>query len=339
MQSARYNGKPAWFIGSHDRGDYYDQTTNQYLTSWDRDQGAFLDDSKIGTYMSRLATVKKILPNTGNTDIASLEDPVRMPGKYVAFVGDSYCGCIDMKRFDLYRTWYGDHKRGGHDASYLSKVADHFALNLAHYGFPGRSWWFSWSYFWRDWAARLDEIDAVIFVHTENTRVNNAWNKSLPHTVHFLQNDEGFNSTKQEKKAYKSFVTHVLDDDFQLWAQLQYLKYLKEQLDHIKTIHFFSFNHVTETTAATLPGVVFTDPLHLISIYETDRINPGHEDQNDYRANHLNETNNTALADLIIACLEDYRPGRYSLPMDEFDVPYLPLKKSWYSKHYFWPSL
>jgi len=342
MQSARYNGKPAWFVGNSNNGDYYDQETGEYLMSWDRHQGAFLIDSKIGTSVPPPSLIEKIKSKSSNKQAMAITNPLTLPGRYVAFVGDSFCGSMDQNRTKIYTIWRADILRGPpNDASYLSAVADHFHLNIAHYGFPGRSWWYSWYNFWRDWKDRLAEIDAVIFLHTESNRINNAWNQQLPHNPFFSENAGLLRSGTDEQKAYKAFITHVIDANFQSWAHRQYLKYLQEQLDGMKTLHFFSFNPVSEATASFLPGMVFTDPLYLISDSESDHATPLFRDGliPDLRCNHLNAKNNRTLADLIIECLENYRPGRYQLPMHRFDVPYFQQKQTRFLQKNPWPKL
>lgn len=350
IESSRFNNQPAWFYGNTDDGDYYDQSHGQYLGSWSRERGNFIDDSKAQqnlfesddwinrdtkTQTPTLPAAREVAPSVAQTvtNLISLfnprgrgrgrgPDPLRLPGRYVAFVGDSFCAHVDSDRFRRFYAWQHDmqSRPRAEGPCWSSLVVDALKCNLAPYGFGGRSWWYSWQKFWRDWEHRLDELEAVIFCHTDFTRLNNAENDDIPHTFYF-NSDEGCMGPKTVQ-GLEFWHSHLLDIDFQRWCQQQFFQHLASLMLPFKMLHFFSINFPSEKTLTTLPGIKFTLPLVLLSAAEDDSLlkDWASTGRHDLRANHFNDHNNKAMAWTVIDALEDYRPGVRALDINEFDI-------------------
>jgi len=334
IQSSRYKNLPAWFVGSPDQGDYYDQKTGSYLGSWSRSGGNFVNESKINSNISEIQaesespqiiaqpTTGELLSSLVHTVLTKVSreppdpDPLRLPGKYVAFVGDSFCAHMDKARFVQFcKFGYNMRFRPMGGVSWTGLVADSLGCNLAPYGFGGRSWWYSWQKFWHDWHHRLDELEAVIFTHTFADRINNSVDNDLPH----LALHDGFDDT-EKIQAWKYYTTYIKDNHFQTWCQQQYFRHIREVMPDVPQMHFFAFNLPTPETCEILPGVKFTTPLFLLSAAET-RIKDPKKISNtpfDERANHFNEHNNRAMADLVLTAAQHYRPGAYPIPHLDF---------------------
>lgn len=335
IQSSRFNNQPAWFVGQSDQGDYYDHDTGTYLGSWSRSRGNFVNESKINSNISEIQAESEspqiiAQPATGEL-LSSLvqpvltkvsrkppgPDPLRLPGKYVAFVGDSFCAHVDKARFAQWSKFGYDMRfRSKTDGvSWTGLVADSLGCNLAPYGFGGRSWWYSWQKFWHDWHHRLDELEAVIFTHTWADRINNSVDNDLPHLTYKDSFDD-----KEKIQALKYYITYIKDHQFQRWCQQQYFRHIREVMPDVPQMHFFAFNLPTPETCEILPGMKFTTPLVLLSAAET-RIKDPKTFQLptlDERVNHFNEHNNRAMADLVLAAVQDYRPGAYPIPHLDF---------------------
>lgn len=321
IESSRFNNRLAWFSGNSDSGDYYAEKTGRYLGSWSRDQGNFIDDSKTDTILFDLEAwedhnkkppssigriVRQIFPSN--------PDPFARPGKYIAIVGDSFCGAIDREQnidfqFSPVRVLFSG-------PTWPSLVADGMKLNLAPYGFGGRSWWYSWQKFWQDWQGRLRDLEAVIFCHSHWDRINNAITDDLPHITHASILKD---STPDQIQAIKYHYAYLYDPDFQKWSQRQFFRHIRDSLPSIKMVHFFCFNRPSAETCSTLPGVIFNTPLMSLSLAETGTLNWPPNDV-DPRANHLNSKNNQAIARLALSALNELSDGYHDLPYRDFDL-------------------
>lgn len=237
--------------------------------------------------------------------------------KYIAFVGDSFCGFTNSPRTNLYGFPQGSVQT---PPSYTSLVADHYGYGESLHGYCGRSWWYSWVRFYNEWQDKLDQLEAIIFCHTHANRINNSENHDLPHMV----SDHIFSLFNRDDlaRACETYYKHILDVDFNAWAQQQYFKMLREKFSSVKTIHFHCFRD-TLPWSDLLPGVVYTTCLMHVAIGEeigtSQQILDATGDQS--KANHFNEHNNRALAGVIIDTLDDYKPGQYEIPLAGFDQP------------------
>lgn len=241
--------------------------------------------------------------------------------KYIAFVGDSYCATYEHDPPVTIDTWQGTVS----GLAYPSIVARYYQYDIAPYGFGGRSWWYSWINFWKVWENRLDQIEAIVFTHTNRTRINSATSKLFP----LLPDYSAPGATVDMINANKHYFKHIHDDDFNAWAQEQYFSMLKTKFNAIKTIHFHCFQG-SVVKSNLLPGVIFSTPLIQISVGQqrgsadsiqkalSAAINFQHPD---FKPNHFNAQNNQAMANLIIQTLNNYIPGVVEIPMQQFDQP------------------
>ena len=142
--------------------------------------------------------------------------------KYIAFVGDSYCATyewdIPIVKMHQYRVNF---------PAYPSITARHYQYNVAPYGFGGRSWWYSWSKFCKEWEHKLDQIAAIVFTHTHKTRINSATTPEFP----LMPNYAPSLSTADMIKANQHYFKYIHDPDFQAWTQENYFKLLKERFE------------------------------------------------------------------------------------------------------------
>jgi len=233
--------------------------------------------------------------------------------KYIAFVGDSFCASYGVST----PLSGAKNQVSVTDIAYPTVVSDHYQCAVAPYGFEGKSWWYSWSKFQKDWGSSLDQLEAIVFTHTDSSRINSAISEDFP-----LMSSKFVNPGSMARINEDHFK-YIHDQDFNEWAQEQYFKVLKEKFNNIKTVHFHCYDFSVRKSHL-LPGVVFTTSLIQVSIGEQ----LGSKDQiakafGDGRPNHLNSYNNQVLADVIIQALDNYMPGEYELPLEKFDQPNL----------------
>ena len=238
--------------------------------------------------------------------------------KHIAFVGDSFCATYNMN------TALVDINQGQTDSpAYPNIVANHFQCTVSPYGFGGKSWWYSWSKFWREWEHKLDQLEAIVFTHTSNDRINSAVSDEFP-----LMSNWSFGAPRGLAQVNEDYFKYIHDHHFSMWAQEQYFKMLKEKFDNIKTVHLHCFQFSTQNSHL-LPGVVFNTPLMHVSIGEVR----GSEKKiikamSDGRPNHLSPHNNQALADVIIQALTNYKPSQCQIPLAGFEQ-YNPNAANW----------
>lgn len=237
--------------------------------------------------------------------------------KIIAFIGDSFCCTYGQGDFEA----HGSQLRqvGTKDPTHPNIVVNHFNAAIDPCGYGGRSWWYSRSKFEDKWSHRLDQLEkecmALVFFHTEHSRINNNWNDKLG----MLQNCKSDGATG---RAVENYYQHIFDEKFNQWAQEQWFREINRRYGHLKTVHFHCFND-TQRIGHLLPGVVFDTPLLHISIGELT----GTCDEiikkmglTETRHNHLSEHNNRALAEVIIQAIENMAPGHYNIPMDNFEI-------------------
>ena len=233
--------------------------------------------------------------------------------KYIAFVGDSFCASYsDVAKNDINQRFQ---KQTPY--SYTTTVANHYGYEVLPYGFSGKSWWYSWYKFEQDCLGELNQIEAIVFCHTNCERINSTTHDYLPQ----MCGNNFPNYSKELNQASESYFKYIEDPAFNNWAQQQYFKMLAEKYSNIKTIHLHCFDG-TDKWSNLLPGVVFTTTLSQVSIGEIT----GSEQEiiqsfTDNRANHLNKHNNKSLAKVIINALDNYTPGQYKLPLEIFEQP------------------
>lgn len=229
----------------------------------------------------------------------------------IAFVGDSFCASYSLE--DWTSRGCPVNQWGTREASYLDIVTQTNNFTLYPYGFGGKSWWYSRQRFVED-LQRIpqeifeDQLEVIVFCHTNSGRINNAWNRELSNS----------DTTAPEIQHY---YRNIFDGDFNDWAQQQWFEEIAERWNHIKTIHFHCFTDSVKWSDL-LPGVVYTTPLVHISIGELQGTDKEISEylRTDKRNNHLNSHNNKVLADFILGAIYDYQPGQYEIDMNNFDV-------------------
>ena len=229
----------------------------------------------------------------------------------IAFVGDSFCAAYGLDEWKLrgctLQQW------GTDKPTYINQVVTTNSYTLYPYGFGGKSWWYSRQRFVED-LARIpadifeNQLETIVFCHTNSARINNAWNREL-------------SNTDTASSIASNYYRHIFDSDFNDWAQQQWFKEINNRWAHLKTIHFHCFTDSVKHSHL-LPGMVFTTPLIHISIGELS----GTEKEidklilDDQRYNHLSAANNQILADIIVRSIYKYRPGQYRLDLNEFQL-------------------
>lgn len=205
--------------------------------------------------------------------------------------------------------------------SWVTEVAKYCNDQIDVHGYGGQSWWYSWYQFNKVWKDKLDQIDCMVFCHTDPGRINNGWNHDL------IKHRPEYDKSKDNDEsvlARELFFKYIHDDEFNIFAQQSYFAMLAKMFSHIKTIHFFTSKPVVGIDQ--LPGMVFKTPLIQLSIAGAtgtrqqilekinDIIDP------DSHANHLNMANNVALGKLVIDSIENYQPGMYEIDFSKFEV-------------------
>jgi hypothetical protein len=229
----------------------------------------------------------------------------------IAFVGDSFCSAYSLSEWKARRCT--QHQIGTNEPVWTTIVAKTNHYTLYPYGFGGKSWWYSRQRFIED-LERIpknifaDNLEVIVFCHTNYGRINNSWNRELSNT----------DTTSPEAENY---YRYIFDSEFNKWAQQQWFKEINDRWGHLKTIHFHCFPESVQSSHL-LPGVVCTTPLVHISMGElqgTDReINKILVE--DKRNNHLNATNNKALAEFVLANIYNYNTGTKELDPSNFDI-------------------
>lgn len=232
----------------------------------------------------------------------------------IAFVGDSFCAGYNYEFWKLRGCplW----QKGVEPPTYLDIVSRTNNYTLYPFGFGGKGWWYSRCRFIEE-LERLpkslfaDQLETIVFCHTNPGRINNAWNREL-------------SNTEIDTSVIIDYYKHIFDGQFNEWAQQQWFKEITERWGHLKTIHFHCFPE-TVHLSHLLSGMIYTTPLVHISIGELTGSDKEishqlvHDNKADHRFNHLNACNNNALAKLILRSIYDYRPGQYEIDLSIFD--------------------
>jgi len=231
----------------------------------------------------------------------------------IAFVGDSFCASYNYEFWKSRgcTTW----QKGVETPTYLDIVARANCYTLHPFGFGGKSWWYSRCRFIEE-LERLpksffaDQLETIVFCHTNPSRINNAWNRELSNT----DSDTSF---------VVDYYKHIFDGQFNEWAHQQWFKEIAEKWGHLKTIHFHCFPE-TVHLSRLLPGMVYTTPLIWASVGELTGTDNEitqhliHDNQFGHRFNHLNAHNNNALAEFILGSIYNYSPGQYEIDLSNF---------------------
>jgi glutamyl/glutaminyl-tRNA synthetase len=225
------------------------------------------------------------------------------------FVGDSYCASFDKDSCSLSTNYRHQWSQNSSIFGHPSLVAAHFNCILHPCGYGGQSWWYSRQKYHQWYLDKfgIDNTLAVIFFHSSPQRINNAHNDKL--------SKQGYDHIDM-----KYYYSEIHDTNYYNWSCQQWFKEIAQEHTQVKTIHFHCFPE-TVKWSDLLPGMIYTTSLTNISIGELTGTND--EVLNkcstaETRANHLNEHNNQALADVIIHSIENYQPGQQTIDLSKF---------------------
>lgn len=242
----------------------------------------------------------------------------------IAFVGDSFCASYNRAEWQQRRS--PPNQFGSDCPTYLDIVTKNNNYTLYPFGYGGKSWWFSRYRFIEELeripaAIFSDQLETIVFCHTNPDRINNGWNIQL-------------NNTDTISPDIQHFYRYLFDSDFNDWAQQQWFREISLRWSNIKTIHLHCFPKTIEWSHL-LPGMVFTLPLIHVSIGELEGTDSEIDKQifKDTRFNHLSEHNNKVLAEWISGAIYDYRPGHYDISLNNFKC-INPNAQRWPSKGY-----
>lgn len=238
----------------------------------------------------------------------------------IGFIGDSFCASYGLGDWRAHGSQ--TRQKGTDTITYTNRVIKHFNHAICPYGFEGASWWHSRERFIQDFDWRSKEYNeflALIFLHTEHSRINCLNNNDLPKLGHSGLDPGG---TVEQQQAVAAHYRHLYDDKFHCWAQEQWFREIHQRFSHLKTIHLHCFPD-TVPLSHLLPGCVYTTPLIHISVGELSGTETEISKQlsRDTRYNHMSQYNNQVLADVIIDAIDNYTPGTYKLPMEKFNRP------------------
>jgi hypothetical protein len=237
--------------------------------------------------------------------------------KKILFLGDSFISAAD-KLVDpvLQGKRYGT-------ISYLDLVAEKIGLDYICLGFGGKSWWFCRSKmfeYFNKHNITVDNIEVLVLVNSSMMRFPSS-NINIKSSID--------NNTPEIKRALELYYTTLCDTEFHIWAYEKFLKEIKETFTKTKIISLYSFMYES-IFIDKMPGTVFSTPLSAISFSEFDGhgdpIKSIHQaaelDSNGLkkRANHLNNKNNSVLADHIIGAINNYNVGIRNFDLTKFDI-------------------
>lgn len=228
----------------------------------------------------------------------------------IAFVGDSFCATYHYTRRETHDKPVHENKT--ESPTYLDIVAERHNMQLYCYGYGGKSWWFSRCHFLEELHKIpseffADQLEVIVFCHTDPSRFNNSWNIPL-------------DNSDYEDADLQYYYRHLFDEPFHEWAQQQWFREIASMWGSIKTVHFHCFRNTVQWSHL-LPGVVVTTPLVQISAGELEgsRREIDLQMRKDTRANHLSQRNNEVLGEWLAQAIADYRPGHYELPLAQFE--------------------
>lgn len=253
-----------------------------------------------------------------------------MSKKNIIFVGDSYCSSF-VGPGPIGHTKYQSGGAGG-VLTWLDISANDLNLDLYCFGYAGRSWWNSRWHLMRylDGAPdTLGNTDVMVFVHTDSMRYNTVeddiGNELLVVPPAWSSNPAAKARQQIWAPALKSWVTDLLDVQFQDWCHSQWIEEINRMHDknpNLKIIHFNAFPSTVDKTQKA-SGMVFTTPLIHISLGEaegTDEFITTHYMINDQRANHFSEWNNMALGKIVVDAVMNYTPGTRTIDTAGFKL-------------------
>lgn len=241
--------------------------------------------------------------------------------KTILFLGDSYCASLHKNHYEE----MGKHKWQvcKDTACYPSLVADHYNARLLGHGYSGKSWWYSRSQFelqLQKHPALLEQIDAMIFCHTDWNRINTDVLEAS--TLNNAQ--QGFKNFTDNNvaQAQNLWFKYLYDDAHQRWSMQNWFRELSTRFKDKPQIHFHGFDSTVQYNDLLI-GQRFITPLSYISIAElTGTVDQIHKKiaLKEDRANHLSELHNQRLAEIIIDALDNYHDSCHEIDMTKFEI-------------------
>ena len=208
--------------------------------------------------------------------------------KNIIVLGDSFCSSADH--------WPG----------MLAKAVDR---NLICYtDGSGQSWWDA-----RNWLTQLDadtvdNADVMVFVHTNSDRIPTS-DKSLGLIDHSAA------PTTDMARSISLYYKYIHDPRFLNWAQQQWFKEISATYGHKQLVHLHSFRW-TQSNSYLLSGLNITTDLAALSLNELGSTKLSLIFEN--RPNHLNSSNNQALATQLASLVNGQQTGNCALEVDKF---------------------
>jgi hypothetical protein len=207
----------------------------------------------------------------------------------ILIVGDSFCAST---------------------SGWPSQLATLLNLQLISHGLGGQSWWNAREFVNALDSSVLDRTQVMVFVHTNADRIptHNTQIGLIDHSAHPRSDIE---------IAVQLYYKYIHDSAFLNWAQQQWFLEINQRWGHKKVVHLHSFPWSIKN-GKLLTGLNIETNLCSISLNEL-----GTKEFtlfNDLRANHLNQYNNTVLAQQLSDLICNYRKHTLELNNSLFDL-------------------
>ena len=210
--------------------------------------------------------------------------------KNIIVVGDSFCSATTA--------WPG-------------QLADLLKVELICQGLPGASWWPVRQFLMNIDQQTIDNTEAIIFCHTDTTRLLN----TKLHQGKFPRHD--LDTNNEEQLAVKLYYKHVFDEKFAHWAEQMWFSEISTNFGNLKLIHLhcfpWSFKSMHLLNGSNIQPNLTALSLNEIGADEFVLIG-------DTRHNHLNEFNNTELARQLSEIIKNYSGNNIELDIDKFQL-------------------
>ena len=210
--------------------------------------------------------------------------------KNLIVVGDSFCSAATA--------WPG-------------QLTDLLKVELICQGFPGSSWWPVRQFLMNIDQQKIDNAEAIIFCHTDTTRLLN----TKLHQGKFSRHN--LDTSDEEQLAVKLYYKYVFDETFAYWTEQMWFNEVSTKFGNLKLIHLHCFPWSLKHMHL-LRGLNIQPNLTALSLNEID------DDpfilSVDARHNHLNEFNNRELARQLSEIIKNYSGDSVQLDIDKFQL-------------------
>jgi len=247
----------------------------------------------------------------------------------IAFVGDSFCASMSQDHWirNGRRLW----QLGVEPTidAFPSLVANHYDLNLLAHGYSSKSWWYSRAQFLKQLKENpriKDKLTAIVFCHSDYNRINCDSTYACTANAYGTRDKNSYSNEedRQVAEAQRQWAKHLYDNNFQVWAQRNWFREISSEWSQVKQVHFHCFSQTEEDQQNhLLMGQRFTTPLMHISVSERQGTPKEVNAQiiNDTTcANHMNNSGNRAMAEIIIDALDNYKHQINPITMSKFNI-------------------